>query len=111
MSGGWNQAKVDVFRAAFEQFLMHVKINSKEKGQVVLGEHIYRAQRMLLDGIFAGLAEDIHDFKILKSRQLGISTLSRALTLFWIGIHEGLKGYMIFDTDAHKEEARLELLG
>jgi hypothetical protein len=107
----WNRQKVDAFRSGFDQFLMHVRVNSKEKGNICLGDHVYRAQQMLLDGIFDGLANDIHDFKILKSRQLGVSTLSRALTLFWIGVNQGLRGYMIFDTDGHKEEARLELLG
>lgn len=92
------------------QFLDHVTINSKEKGEIVLGEHVYSAQTRLLNEIFAGLAEDIHDFKVLKSRQLGVSTLSRALTLFWAGVHSGLRGYMVLDTTPHAEEARGELL-
>jgi hypothetical protein len=108
--GAWNSAKVDVFKEEFFRFLAFVSVNSKENGVIRLGERVYRAQQRFLDGVFAGLSENIHDFKILKSRQLGISTMSRALTLFWIGVHAGLKGYMIFDTDAHKEEARLELL-
>lgn len=108
---GWNAEKVAAFRAQFWLFIKCVLIESKDKGDIILGEHIFRAQEMLLDAIFAGLAVDKHDFKILKSRQLGISTLSRALTLFWIGVHGGLKGYMVFDTAAHAEEARLELVG
>jgi hypothetical protein len=108
--GAWNRAKVEVFKEEFFRFLAFVSVNSKENGVIRLGERVYRAQQRFLDGVFDGLSENIHDFKILKSRQLGISTMSRALTLFWIGVHAGLKGYMIFDTDAHKEEARLELL-
>lgn len=108
---GWDQKKVAVFREEYFRFRQHVRINSKELGNVCLGDHTYRSQKIFLDGIFDGLAEDIHDFKVLKSRQLGISTESRALTLFWIGIHDGLKGYLVYDTDAHKEEARLELIG
>src|ERR1700744_832551 len=108
--GAWNSAKVEVFKEEFFRFLAFVSVNSKENGVIRLGERVYRAQQRFLDGVFAGLSENIHDFKILKSRQLGISTMSRALTLFWIGVHAGLKGYMIFDTDAHKEDARLELL-
>ena len=63
----------------------------------------------MLDAVFDGLSEDIHDFKILKSRQLGISTISRALIIFWLGVHRGMQGAMIFDTESHKEEAREEI--
>jgi len=107
---GWNAEKVEIFKDEFLEFTKHVRINSKEKGQIVLGDHLYRAQHRFFDSVFDGLSRDIHDIKHLKSRQLGISTGSRALTLFWCGVHSGLKGYMVFDTDAHKEEARLELI-
>lgn len=108
--GGWDAEKVAVFKDEFFEFIKHVKINSKEKGQITVGDHVYRAQQKFLDTIFDGLSNDIHDFKVLKSRQLGISTISRALTLFWIGIHPGMKGYMVYDTGEHREEARLELV-
>lgn len=107
---GWDAEKVAVIKAAFIEFLMRIKLNSKEGGSIILGEHLYMAQHMVIDAIFDGLGRDIHDFKILKSRQLGISTLCRALTLFWIGINPGLKGAMVFDTAAHQEEARTELM-
>jgi len=106
---GWDQNQVDAFKKAFFEFLKHVRIDSKELGNICLGDHIYEAQRRLLDGIWSGLAQDIHDFKILKARQLGISTLSRALTLFWVGMHDGLKGAMVFDTNSNKENARREI--
>lgn len=110
-STAWTPAKVKAFRAAFMNFLQHVKIDSKETGgDTVLGDHIYGAQKRFLDCIFEGLAEDIHDFKILKSRQLGITTVSRALTLFWLGMHPGLKGSMVFDTISHRDEARNEFV-
>jgi hypothetical protein len=106
----WNRAKVETFKKQFYRFLPHVEVNSKELGKFKLGDAVYQAQRRFLDGVFDALARDVHDIYVLKSRQLGISTISRALTLFWIGMHDGLKGYMIFDTDAHKEEARIELV-
>lgn len=110
MSGGWNAEKVKIFEEEFYNFLNQITINSKDLGPIILGQHIYRAQRRFITAILRGLAEGKHDFKILKSRQLGLSTIARALTLFWVGIHDGLKGYMVFDTDAHKEEARIELI-
>lgn len=107
---GWNPSKVEAFSAQFQMFLDYVYVNSKEKGKMRLGDQVYFAQQSCLDQIYAGLAQDKHWFDILKSRQLGISTLMRALSVFWLGIHDGLKGYSILDTDPHKEEARLEIL-
>ena len=108
--GGWNADKAAVYREQFVDFTKHVKINSKERGEMILGDSPYRSQHIFRDRVFGGLAEDKHDFSVLKSRQLGITTETRAFTLFWAGIHKGLRGAMVFDTSDHKEEARLELL-
>lgn len=110
ISGAWTPEKTATFRAAFFDFLKYVRIDSKDiGGGAVLGDHIYEAQIRFLDGVFDALSNDIHDIKCLKSRQLGISTLSRALTLFWVGMHDGLRGAMVFDTNSNKEAARREL--
>ncbi len=110
-AGGWNVAKVKAFRAAFMNFIKHVYIDSRDTGgRTALGDQLFGAQKRFLDCIFDGLANDIHDFKILKSRQLGITTLSRALSLFWLGMHPGLKGAMVFDTNPHRDEARNEFV-
>lgn len=86
------------------------RINSKESGGgTVLGDNVFGSQTRMLDGIFDGLAEGKHDFKILKSRQLGCSTFARAFAIFWLGIHDGLQGALILDTDANKESARREV--
>jgi hypothetical protein len=37
------------------------------------------------------------------------STISRALTIFLLGVHDGLKGAIVFDTDQNKQESRAEL--
>jgi hypothetical protein len=109
VSKAWTPAKTATFRRQFERFLGHISISSKELGNVCLGDHLYDAQNRLLDAIFAGLADDVHDFKIGKSRQLGITTLSRALTLFWAGVHPGLRGYFVTYDGKALEEARIEL--
>ena len=106
----WSKEKCANFKKNFLNFLKYVRVNSKEQGNICLGDCVYRAQMKFLDEILDGLSKDIHDIKAGKSRQLGISTFSRALTLFWIGVHDGLRGYMIFDTTAHTEEARIELV-
>lgn len=106
----WTPEKSAAFREAFYDFLSHVRINSKELGgNTVLGDHIYRAQRIFLDAVFDALSEDIHDVYVLKSRQLGLSTISRALSLFWLGMHDGLQGAMVFDTAKNTANAKFEI--
>lgn len=109
VSGAWNPEKVAVFKESFYSFLQHITIASKEKGQMILGENLYRAQVMFYETIFDGLSEDIHDFYFLKSRQLGISTGTRPLSLFWLGMHEGLRGGMVFDSSFNTAAARREI--
>lgn len=106
----WTPEKAAAVEEAFGQFLRHVRINSKEKGgDYLIVDGIYEAQKRYLRCIFDGLADDIHDFKILKSRQLGVTTITRALVIFWLGIHRGMQGAMVFDTTPHLEEARQEI--
>lgn len=108
--GAWSPAKVDAVRKGFGDFCQVVKINSKEKGgNYTLGQGMYYGQQKFLDTVFTGLEQDIHDFSFLKSRQLGITTITRAFSIFWVGIHDGLHGGVVFDTDPHKEQARREI--
>ena len=106
---GWSHSKRERVELAFYAFLNRCFVNSKDYGRICLGENLFLGQRLAITAIFDGLEEDIHDFKILKSRQLGISTLFRALGIFFLGIFSGLKGAIVFDTDNNKMQARSEL--
>jgi intein/homing endonuclease len=106
----WDASKLEIFRDEFMDFLNCCEIHSKETGgHTILGENIFGSQTRLLNGVFSGLAEGIHDFKVLKSRQLGCSTFARAFALFWMGVHDGLSGACILDSDGNKEAARREI--
>jgi len=107
---GWTHQKRLAVEQAFYAYLSRCVIDSKEDGEIVLGEHLYASQRTAITMVFDGLEQDIHDFFILKSRQLGLSTITRALTVFFLGLHKGLKGALVFDTSEHKEDAREELV-
>jgi len=107
---GWTEQKRDRVEAAFYAFLAKCYINSKDKGRICLGEHLYDGQVQFITTVFDALEEDIHQIFVLKSRQLGISTITRALMAFYLGIHDGLKGALVFDTAPHKESARKELV-
>jgi len=107
--GGWSKSKREAVEAAFYAFLGKCFINSKDYGRICLGESLYWGQRHAITQIFDALEDDIHDIYILKSRQLGISTLVRALMIFFEGMFPGLKGAIVFDTDQNKQESRAEL--
>lgn len=99
---------VKVWLPAFMRFIEMVRITSKEHPEpvpIIPYEGQKRFLRELTDGLEAG----IHHFTVLKSRQLGISTILLALDLFWLFIHPGLQGALVFDTADNKEAARQTL--
>jgi hypothetical protein len=107
---GWNPAKVTAFERAFWEFAGHVRINSKEKGgnyPIIKG--LYVGQRRFISALFGGLAEDKHVIKCLKSRQLGMSTIAELFTCFWLGVHDGMLGGLVFDTGSHTAGARVRI--
>lgn len=106
---GWSHEKRLAVESAFYQFLNRCYVNSKDSGRICLGEELYDGQRRFITETFDALEQDIHNIYVLKSRQLGISTIARALTIFLLGIHDGYKGAVVFDTDSNKQEARSEI--
>ena len=110
MSGfGWSSEKRERVELAFFQFLKRCYVNTKDYGLICIGDNLFMGQTYAINKIFDALEEDIHDIYILKSRQLGISTIFRCLIIFLLGIHKGLKGAIVFDTAENKSQARSEL--
>ncbi len=109
MAGGWSKRKRETVEAAFYVFLDRCYINSRDVGRVCLGKALYEGQIRFITAVFDALEEDIHKIFILKSRQLGLSTIARALSMFMLGVHSGLKGAIVFDTDQNKQQSRAEL--
>ena len=66
-------------------------------------------QTYVMDEIAKGLDEDIHMFIILKGRQLGITTISLALDLYWQFIHPGWQGTLVSDTEENRDMFRSTL--
>ena len=106
---GWTALKRDRVEVAFYAYLRKAYVNSKDAGQICLGENLYQGQIDVITQIFDALEAGVHKIYILKSRQLGISTIIRALTIFLLGVHKGLKGAIVFDTDNNKAESRAEI--
>lgn len=109
MEIGWSHKKRLDMEKAFYAFLNSCHINSKDSGNICLGENLYLAQTMFITAVFDGLERGIHKFYVLKSRQLGLSTISRALSVFYIGMHDGLQGALVLDTGDNKESAHAEI--
>jgi hypothetical protein len=89
----------------FEDFLKHMRIDSKEVAAV--DEHgsplnLWGSQQIFLDQLAFGLEDGQHAFFVLKARQLGISTISLAIDIFWCLVHPGMMGALVTDTEANR---------
>lgn len=78
-------------------------VDTKEQGQMKLSvENQLGTQREFITQVVSGLEANIHFFVILKGRQVGVTTLSSALDLYWHFSHNGMQGTFA----SHNEEAR-----
>lgn len=94
----------------FYDFISNMTISSKELDSskpVPLMDALYTAQHRFLEEISEGLDRGVRDFKCLKSRQLGVSTISLALDVFWASVHDKLQGALITDTDGNRDKFRI----
>lgn len=94
----------------FLDFIGNMTISSKELDSskpVPLLDVLYTAQYRFMEEVAEGLDRRIHDFKCLKSRQLGVSTISLALDVFWASVHDKLQGALITDTDGNRDKFRI----
>jgi len=95
----------------FLEFIGYMTILSKEIDNTdratPLLDVLYGAQYRFLNNIATGLDEGIHSFTCLKARQLGISTISLAIDVFWLTMHDGLQGALITDEESNKEKFRV----
>jgi hypothetical protein len=96
-------------RKNFYRFCRQLRIESKELGMITLGDQLLGTQTYVMDEVARGLKEDIHFFVVLKGRQLGITTISLALDLYWHFIHPGMQGTLTTDTEENREQFRSTL--
>jgi hypothetical protein len=92
---------MDFSAARFEQFCLRLRVDTKEKGRIPL--RWLGTQRYLIQEIEKAAAQDIHTYFVLKGRQVGISTVTLALDLYWLFKNPGLQGSVITDTDENRE--------
>lgn len=93
----------------FLDFLNNLSVDSKETGITPLRSSLYDAQIMFLEEVCEGLDRGVKHFVCLKARQLGISTVSLAMDLFWLSVHPGLQGGLVTDTEGNRDKFRIIL--
>jgi hypothetical protein len=92
-----------------EDFVAELRIKSKE---VVSTDErgakleMWESQKRFLHEVGSGLDDDVHSFNALKSRQLGVTTISLAIDVFWLAVHPNLIGCLVTDTEKNREVNR-----
>ena len=94
--------------AKFYKFCSELKIETKEEGLKKMGT-LLGTQTYVMEEIKKGLEDDVHFFVILKGRQLGITTVSLALDLYWQFTHPGWQGTLVADTEENRDMFRSTL--
>jgi hypothetical protein len=91
-------------RQGLYDLLSSVEIDTKEQGRC----HVqpWPSQRMVLDTIADGLENDVHEFVILKARQVAITTVASVIELFWCLAHPGIQAAIIADRTDNLERLR-----
>jgi hypothetical protein len=92
----------------FYRFCAQLQIETKEKGLQRLG-NLLGTQTYVMGEIARGLEDGAHHYVILKGRQLGITTISLALDLYWVFTHPGLGATLVTDTEENREMFRSTL--
>lgn len=85
----------------FTEFAASLRIDTKDEGLQPL--RLWGPQRAVLDAIRKALSTDKRSLVILKGRQMGISTLSLAFTLYWIQRFNGVQGALVSDSEPNRD--------
>lgn len=92
----------------FWRFCRQINVNTKELGTIKLAQP-FGTQRWFMHQVAAGLDADIHNFTVLKCRQIGLSTISLALDLYWVFKHPGLDGSLVVQDEQALNAFRTQL--
>lgn len=98
------RAHKPTIRDGLYHLLSSVEVDTKEQGRC----HIepWPSQRIVIDAIAKGLSEGVHDFAILKCRQVAVTTTASVIELFWALTNPGVQGAIIADRTDNLERLR-----
>jgi len=91
-------------RSGIYELLQSVSVDTKEFGRVRVDP--WPSQRLVIDAIARGLSEGVHEFVVLKCRQVAITTVCSVIELFWALANEGVQGAIIADRTDNLERLR-----
>ena len=98
----------------FHQFIKPLKIFSKEIGSHDEGGTpliLWESQQRFLQEMAIGLEDGVRFFVCLKSRQLGVTTVSLVIDVFWCAMFPGTRGALVTDTEGNRDANRLIIEG
>src|SRR6516165_3603895 len=91
-------------RQAMYYLLTSVEFDTKELGRRRVDP--WPSQRMVIDAVAKGLSEDVHEFVILKCRQVAITSVCSVIELLWALANPGVQGAIIADRTDNLERLR-----
>lgn len=91
-------------REGIYDLLQAVEIDTKEMGR----SHVepWLSQRLVIDAVARGINEGVHEFVVLKCRQVAITTVCSVVELFWALANPGTQGSIIADRTDNLERLR-----
>ncbi len=98
--------------ALFKGFINQLRVQSKEavsEDQRGAKLELWGSQRRFLEEVCKGLEEGVRTFYCLKARQEGISTITLAITLFWLAKHPNMSGAVVIDSEGNSQKFRFTL--
>ena len=91
-------------RQGMYDLLTSVEIDTKELGRGRIEP--WPSQRLVIDAVAKGLNEGVHEFVVLKCRQVAITTVCSVIELFWALANPGVQGAIIADRTDNLERLR-----
>jgi hypothetical protein len=91
-------------RQGIYDLLTSVEIDTKELGRARIEP--WPSQRIVIDAVARGLNEGVHEFVVLKCRQVAITTVCSVIELFWALANPGVQGAIIADRTDNLERLR-----
>jgi hypothetical protein len=97
----------------FKKYLANARIQSKHAEDDPEGKGIplklWASQARVMEGILEGLEDGVHVFYVLKSRQLGVTTITLLILVFWLALHPNTIGCLVSDSDKNASKNRSTL--
>jgi hypothetical protein len=91
-------------RQGIYDLLTSVELDTKEFGRSRIDP--WPSQRIIVDAVAKGLNEDIHEFVVLKCRQVAVTSVCSVIELFWSLANPGVQGAIIADRTDNLERLR-----